>query len=491
MADLRYARTSGAAVKGAKTVVFLAPERRIRKGWLKKAVDAPWVGLLARAAKTIEAGPRGALVSAVNPDAGPERLVLIALPDETARYNCPARSVHADELLKKAEIGGGTTAVIACAEKADHALPLGRALARAWPLYSRQTGKSAKRLARFCALSPSGEPRPLSKADRAIVDYSRWAARLVDMPTQELTTTDFVRETRKAARGIKNLRVSVINAKDLLAKGMGGLHAVGRTAIEGPKLLLLHYKPAGSKRLGALIGKGIVYDTGGLSIKPSAGMFGMKMDMGGAAGVVGAALALAAGGHKDAFICAAALAENAIGPDAYRPNDILDMHSGKTVEINNTDAEGRLVVADALSYIARTYKPDVLIDMATLTGAQLIATGWRHASVVTNRAGLERAALDAAAATGDLVHPLPFAPELYQVEFASLVADMRNSVNDRMNAQVSCAGQFIYSHISDLDMPWLHVDMAGPAERGGRATGYGVALGGLLLRGLDSKHLSA
>ncbi len=493
MAELRYARTSAAAVKGAKTVVFLAPERRVRAGWLKKAVTAPWIGLLARAAKDVEAGPRGTLVSAVNPDAGPERLVLIVLPDETARYNCAARSIHADELLKKAEVGGGTTAVLACAEKPGHVLPLARALARAWPMYSRQTGKQGakdKKVARFCALAVGGKPLPLSKADRAIVDYSRWAARLVDMPTAELTTADFVRETRKAARGLPHLRVSVINAKDVLAKGMGGLHAVGRTAVQGPRLLLLHYKPPGAKQLGALIGKGIVYDTGGLSIKSSAGMFGMKMDMGGAAGVVGAALALASGGHKQAFVCAAALAENAIGPDAYRPNDILDMHSGKTVEINNTDAEGRLVVADALSYVARTYKPEVLIDMATLTGAQLIATGWRHASVVSNRTGLERAAAEAATATGDLVHPLPFAPELYQVEFASQVADMRNSVNDRMNAQVSCAGQFIYSHISDLDMPWLHVDMAGPAERGGRATGYGVALGAQLLRAMDPKHLT-
>ncbi|MDF1701846.1 MAG: M17 family metallopeptidase, partial [Planctomycetota bacterium] len=259
----------------------------------------------------------------------------------------------------------------------------------------------------------------------------------------------------------------------------------------GPRLLLLRYPPPGAKRLAGLIGKGIVYDTGGLSLKNANGMFGMKMDMGGAAGVVGAALALAAGGHKQGFICAAALAENAIGPDAYRPSDILDMHSGKTVEINNTDAEGRLVLADALSYVARTYKPEVLIDMATLTGAQLVATGWRHASIVSNRAGLERAAEDAAAVTGDLVHAMPFAPELYQVEFASPVADMRNSVADRMNAQVSCAGQFIYSHISDLDLPWLHVDMAGPAERGARATGYGVALGAQLLRSLEAKHLSA
>ena len=498
MADLRYARTSAAAVKGAKTVVFLAPQRRVRAGWLKKAVTAPWVRLLERAAKDAEAGPRGTLVSAVNPDAGPERVVLIVLPDETARYNCAARSIHADELLKKAELGAGTTAVIACAEKPAHTLPLARALARAWPLYSRQTsgngkgkgkGKSEQKVARFCAASVAGKPLPLSKAERAVVDYSRWAARLVDMPTAELTTADFVRETRKAARGLPHLRVSVIGAKDVLAKGMGGLHAVGRTAVQGPRLLLLHYKPPGAKRLAALVGKGIVYDTGGLSLKTSVGMFGMKMDMGGAAGVVGAALALASGGHKDAFVCAAALAENAIGPDAYRPNDILDMHSGKTVEINNTDAEGRLVVADAASYVARTYKPEVVIDMATLTGAQLVATGWRHASIVSNRAGLERAASAAAAATGDLVHPLPFAPELYQVEFASQIADMRNSVADRMNAQVSCAGQFIYSHISDLDLPWLHVDMAGPAERGGRATGYGVALGAQLLRALDPKQL--
>ncbi|MDF1701847.1 MAG: hypothetical protein P1V36_11880, partial [Planctomycetota bacterium] len=230
MADLRFSRTASAAVKGADTVVFLAPQRRVRKGWLTRAVDAPWVRLLARAAKDAEAGPRGALFSALNPEAGPKRLVLIVLPDETARYNCPARSVHADELLKKAELGVGTTAVIACAEKAGHALPLGRALARAWPLYSRATGKKAKRLARFCALDSRGAPSPLSKAERAIVDYSRWAARLVDMPTAELTTTDFVRETRKAARGLPHLTVSVIGAKDMLAKGMGGLHAVGRTA---------------------------------------------------------------------------------------------------------------------------------------------------------------------------------------------------------------------------------------------------------------------
>ncbi|MDA1194866.1 MAG: leucyl aminopeptidase family protein, partial [Planctomycetota bacterium] len=489
VSDLRFPRTVKAALASAHTVVFVVPQRCARAGWLSKAVDAPWMRLLARAAKEAEAGPRGSVHSSLNPDAGPARLVLILLPDNVSRHSCAARSAHADDLLKRAEMGKGTTAVLACAEEPAHTLPLARALVRAWPMYSRATNGGEKRTARFLALGADGKAAPLSKADEAVATWSRWAARLVDMPTAELTTADFVRETRKAARGIPHLSVSVLGPEEVRKQGLGGLHAVGRTAIHGPRLLVLRYMPPRAKRLGALIGKGIVYDTGGLSLKTSAGMFGMKADMGGAAAVVGAILALAAGGHKQKVICAAALAENAIGPDAYRPGDILDMHSGKTVEINNTDAEGRLVVADALSYIARKYKPEVLVDMATLTGAQLIATGHRHAAIVSNRAGLEGAAHRAAQAAGDLVHPLPFAPELYQAEFASKVADMRNSVADRMNAQSSCAAQFIYSHIDDLNLPWLHVDMAGPAERDGRATGYGVGLGALLLRQLEAADL--
>jgi probable aminopeptidase NPEPL1 len=486
--ELRFARTAAAAVRGANQVLLLAPEGRLRKGWLQRAVHAPWTHLLARAAREDGAGARGTLVVAQNPDAGPQRVMLGILPDASARSNCPARSLLADELIAKAELGEGTSAVIALAEKPGHVLPLARALARAWPEYTRSS-KTRKATARFLALAPDGAPRVLDRAGRAVVTRSRWAARLVDMPTAELDTAGFVRETRKAARGLPHLTVSVLGTAEVLARGLGGLHAVGRAALQGPRLLLLRYKPPKARRVAGLVGKGIVYDTGGLSIKPTAGMYGMKMDMGGAAAVVGATLALAEGGHRDAIVCAAALAENAVGPDSYRPNDVLDMHSGHTVEINNTDAEGRLVVADGLSYVARTYRPDLLLDMATLTGAQCVATGKRHAGIVSNRAGLEAAACEAGRRCGDLVHPLPFAPELYQMEFASKVADMRNSVANRMNAQVSCAGQFLYSHVDDLDLPWLHVDMAGPAERAERATGYGVALAATLLRSLDAQAL--
>ncbi len=491
MSELRFARTASAALKGATTAVFIAPERRLQKGWLKRAADAPWARLLARAAASTAAGPRGKVICAQNPDAGPEALWLGVLPNDVSRHNCPARSAFADDLMRKVEAGAGTMAVILCVEKPAHALPLARAIGRALPEYSRATGKNGAMTVRIACVRASGAPVSLSRLDQQIVHRGRWAARLYDMPTAELSTTQFVSETRKAARGIKHLTISVISGAKVLEKKMGGLHAVGRTAMHPPKLLLLKYSPPGAKQLAALIGKGIVYDTGGLSIKSSVGMYGMKGDMGGASGVVGAALALAAAGHKQAFVCAAALAENAVGPDSYRPGDILEMHSGKTVEINNTDAEGRLVVGDALSFVARTMKPDVLIDMATLTGAQLVATGYRHASIVSNRAGLEALAVKAGQACGDMTHPLPFSPELYQKEFASKIADMRNSVADRMNAQTSCAAQFIYSHIEDLDLPWLHVDMAGPSEMAGRGTGYGVALGAAILTSLTTKALEA
>jgi probable aminopeptidase NPEPL1 len=184
-----------------------------------------------------------------------------------------------------------------------------------------------------------------------------------------------------------------------------------------------------------------------------------------------------------------ALAENAIGPDAYRPDDILKMHSGKTVEVNNTDAEGRIVLGDAVSYCARELKVDCIMDAATLTGAQLVATGRRHAAVISNREGLERLAVDAGRLSGDTVAPLPYAPEIYQAEFKSPVADMMNSVKDRMNAQTSCAAQFIWSHASDTNVPWLHCDLAGPAKPGPRGTGFGVALFTEMLNRLEASHL--
>lgn len=499
MKTLTFATSVDAAVKGADVVHFLAAQRHLRAGWLANVAMPQALRLLARAAAEDEAPVAPKTVHAENPDGGPKRFVLTVLPDERSRHNAPSRPEECFAAFQAADLPKtGSSAVIACLDEPGHGLAVARALGRALPQYQRTTSaakKGAKKSAgahvRFVGTDPDGVVQKLGALERQVVEHARHAAEWVDTPPCELHTPDFVKRVKALARGVPQLTVEVWSGDEVRERGLGGLHAVGRCAVHPPKVLFITYEPKKPRRRVALVGKGVIYDTGGLSLKPSTGMFGMKCDMGGAAAVAGAALALAKAKSPDAIYAVCGLVENAIGPDAYRPDDILEMHSGKTVEINNTDAEGRLVLADAASVVARRRKPHVLIDMATLTGAQLVATGHRHAAVVSNRGGLEAAAVKAGRASGDLVHPLPFVPEFYQPHFQSQVADMRNSVNDRTDAQSSCAAQFVYSHIADLDIPWLHVDLAGPAYRKDRATGYGVALVAELLRGLEDDDLVA
>lgn len=196
--------------------------------------------------------------------------------------------------------------------------------------------------------------------------------------------------------------------------------------------------------------------------------------------VLGAFLAAVKGGvvtdkPLHAVLC---IAENSVGPLSTRPDDVIVFLSGKSVEINNTDAEGRLVLADGCYWAHKAFAPSVIADIATLTGAQLIATGKNHAAIYCSDEGLEQQAIAAGKLSGDLTFPVPYCPEFYRNEFRSTIADMKNSVADRGNAQVSCAGQFIGNHLEEFlaeGGKWLHTDAAGPCL-GDRATGYGVAL---------------
>merc|ERR1712126_454968 len=206
-------------------------------------------------------------------------------------------------------------------------------------------------------------------------------------------------------------------------------------------------------------------------------MPGMKRDCGGAAAVLGAFSVAVKNGFTDTLHCILCLAENSVGPLATRPDDIHTMYSGKTVEINNTDAEGRLVLSDGVAYAAKDLGCDIVLDMATLTGAQGIATGRYHASHMSNQQGWEEALSHAGRSSGDLSFPAVFCPELQFPEFTSAVADMKNSVADRNNGQPSCAGLFINANLGfDWSGVWMHVDMAAPSAVGERATGYGVSL---------------
>jgi len=285
------------------------------------------------------------------------------------------------------------------------------------------------------------------------------------------------KEARALLRGLEGVTVRELRGKALVDAGLGGIHGVGRAARSEPRMLVASWNPGRKRsRHVALVGKGVTYDTGGLNLKVGGSMPGMKCDMGGAAAVLGAFRALVQGGCKQRLSLVLCLAENAIGPLSVKPDDVLTMHSGKTVEINNTDAEGRLLLADGVSWAARKLGADLVVDAATLTGAQLVSTGLLHAGLVCNGAEVEAAMVRAGLASGDLVHPLPFLPAFHKLEFKSAVADMRNSVKNRMNAQSSCAAQFVHWHLEGTGVDWAHVDLAGPAYIEDRGTGFGVAL---------------
>ena len=329
------------------------------------------------------------------------------------------------------------------------------AIARQFPEYSSTSGTTATDLAVEVVLSPQHDATYAAKNAAMLVDVAnvsrgiRMACRLVDTPPNILHSDAYVEECRAVAAKLGNCEIKVIQGRDLEQQGFGGLWGVGKASEQLPALVILSHVPKGQEQTKSvcLVGKGIVYDTGGLSIKTPTGMPGMKTDMGGSAAVLGAFEAAVSSGVTGPFHALLCIAENSVGPAATRPDDVHVMLSGKTVEVNNTDAEGRLVLSDGCFYASKFLNPKVIIDIATLTGAQLVATGKNHAAVYCNDDGLEATAIEAGKATGDLVFPIPYAPEFYRKEFKSEVADMKNSVADRMNAQASCAAQFIGNHI--------------------------------------------
>ncbi len=479
MSSLKLASNVSQAASRKDLVLIAGSAAALRKHapWTK-LWKGRWTGALADMARATSPGDFGKnAVTWPGVEGAPERVVLAVLPDSVSRHVSPSRAHAVQDCCSKSDLGGaGRAGVVLVLEDPAHWIPAAVAVARALPTYSRKTGK--RRLAEVvvAAVDVKGKSIPPPPHALEIAEAARWAAAMVDRPTCEIDTASFVEEAKSLLKGLKHVSISVIVGDDLIKHGLGGIHAVGRAAAVAPRLLVLDHAPKIPRRTVALVGKGVVYDTGGLALKPRDGMTGMKGDMGGGAAVVGAFRALVASGGQDRVIALVPLAENAIGPNSYRNDDIIGMHSGKTVEVNNTDAEGRILLADAASYAVTNFKPDVLVDAATLTGAQVVATGRRHAAIVSNREGLERRAVLAGRTSGDLVHPLPFAPEFYQREFRSDVADMKNSVKDRANAQSSCAAQFVWGHIASSGVPWLHVDLAGPAHVDGKGTGFGVAL---------------
>lgn len=411
---------------------------------------------------------------------GKHRLSVGVLSDQVSRHADAARSEGIKKCVAAAGLGAAEqNAVLLVLDDARHLRAAANAVGKGLPTYSRKSGRKTGGSLAIVAMLQDGTAVPFDAQTKSVVEMARTAAEFVDTPPTELDPATFAAAAKKLLRGLGagKVKVTEIVGDALLQKKLGGIHAVGRCAKSAPRLLIAQVTGKSKKAPHiALVGKGITYDTGGLHIKARGAMETMKADMGGAAAVLGAFAALARHGVPGKLSLLLCLAENAIGPSAYKPDDILSMHSGKTVEINNTDAEGRVVLGDGCSYAARVLGADIVLDAATLTGAQGVATGEAHAAVVSNDDAVEQALVEGGRHCGDLCWPLPFAPEYYRSEFASPIADMRNSVKNRSNAQVSCAAEFIHWHLDGTNARWGHVDLASPAFRNNRGTGYGVAL---------------
>jgi leucyl aminopeptidase len=309
------------------------------------------------------------------------------------------------------------------------------------------------------------------------------ARNLISLPSNIKSPEEFVRRTRAAFAGVKNVEITVIDEKRAAELGMGQLIGVGQGSTRPPRLMIVHYKGAAPAIAPvAFVGKGITFDTGGISIKPAADMWRMRYDMSGAAASVGAVLALAKRGADTNVIGVAALAENMPDGGAIRPGDVLTSVSGKTVEVLNTDAEGRLVLGDANWYAQETFKPRLLVNIATLTGSARAALGDEYAALFTKDGDDTTAAMmrRAGAASGETLWQLPL-DKSHHEDIKSQVADIKNVVEGG-SAGASIAAAFLAEFVKP-ETRWAHLDIAGMAWRDraqptipAGAVGFGVRL---------------
>jgi leucyl aminopeptidase len=311
----------------------------------------------------------------------------------------------------------------------------------------------------------------------AIAEAVNWARDLVNEPGGSLTPTELAKAASAMARRA-GLKVTVHDEAAIKRLKLGGLLGVNRGSAQPPRFVELTYEPAG-RATGtlALVGKGITFDSGGLSLKTGQGMMTMKCDMGGAAAVIGAMSVLPVVKPRVRVRAFVPMTDNMTGADATRPGDVLRIRNGKSVEVLNTDAEGRLILADALS-LASEAEPDAIVDLATLTGACMVALGPSIAGLMGDGEWISQVR-EAADRAGERVWPLPLPPD-YRKQLDSPVADMKN-IGGQYGGSLT-AGLFLKEFVAD-GIPWAHLDIAGPAfldaedgENPKGATGFGVRL---------------
>jgi leucyl aminopeptidase len=316
----------------------------------------------------------------------------------------------------------------------------------------------------------------IAETARVAAEAANRARDLQSTPANVATPSFLAERAEEIAAGSDSLSVEVLGRSQLEEKGMGGLLAVSQGGPQEPKLIVLRYAGGGDGTLG-LVGKGVTFDTGGISLKPGAGMHEMKMDMSGAAAVLEAVAAIAELELPLDLVAVVPSTENMPSGTAVKPGDVITQYNGKTVEVNNTDAEGRLILADALAY-AVELGAERIVDLATLTGAVTIALGSTYAAVISNDDALAEEVIRAGEESGELTWRLPLHPEFKEL-MKGTVADLSNLAKKRKAGTITAAS-FLEEFVDGT--PWAHVDIAGTAWDVGReytgsdASGYGVRL---------------
>ncbi len=432
-------------------------------------------------ASLLEMGATGKADEVTKMPGGPARLMVFTGLG-------PKSSTYSHEVLRRA--AGSASRALAGNAGATFALPtrdlagvsavaegaaLGAYVFNEFRGSSKDSHKSAlKSVTIFSKLAGKSEAKEITNRASIIAKYTHLVRDLINTPPSHLTPDSFTKKLAasfKAAGGTKaGLKITIWDEKQLKSQGFGGIIGVGQGSANPPRLLHISYTPkAKNVKRFAFVGKGITFDTGGLNLKAGLGMEAMKCDMSGAAAVCAATLAIAELALPVAIDCWAPLAENMPSDTATRPSDVITIFGGKTVEVLNPDAEGRLVLADGLMKAQSSKnKLDGIIDVATLTGAQVIALGTRTGAVMTNNQSFSDSFIAIAKETGEQFWPMPLPVEL-RASLDSPVADLAN-IGDK-NGGMMVAGLFLKEFVND-DLPWLHLDIAGPAYNEGKPHGY-------------------
>ncbi|MDP4175013.1 MAG: leucyl aminopeptidase [Bacteroidota bacterium] len=326
--------------------------------------------------------------------------------------------------------------------------------------YSFEKYKSDKKKEKSLTVNLYGDKKNLGKAiseAQAVIDGVLLARDLANEPSSVLYPSELAKRAKKnlSAEGIK---VKIFDENEIQKKNLGGVIAVGKGSDNPPRFIIFHYKPAKHKKKVILVGKGVTFDSGGISIKPSAGMSEMKADMSGAAAVIGTMLSAARAALEVEIIGVIPAVENMPSGKSMKPGDIVMTSSGKSIEVDNTDAEGRIILADALEYASKE-KPDAIIDLATLTGACVVALGEYTAGIFTKDDKLADDLYKAGQVTFERLWRLPLWDD-YKKLIKSDVADVKN-VGGKWGGAITAA-KFL-EYFVDKNIPWAHLDIAGPA----------------------------